>query len=102
MKKPDLRRVTLVVMAILCLYVAFERCRNFYVENIPVGEENACFKVHFPTLKQDFQMRLVVNDWQEKKSLITLKYLPDGNEEWTQTITFAQQRMLNPKKMECL
>lgn len=101
MKKPNPRRVTLGVMAGLCMYIAFERCRDFYLENIPLGEELTCFDVSFPNDKDHLQMQILINSWQDKDSFVMLKYLPNGNEEWSERYTFAQQRMLNPKKMDC-
>lgn len=101
MKKPNPRRVILGVMAGLCMYIAFERCRSFYLENIPVGAELECFDVQFPELKEHMQMRILNNYWQEKRSMVMLKFLPNGNESWSEDFTFAQQRTLNPKKMEC-
>lgn len=101
MKKPNPRRIILGVMAGLCMYIAFDRCHDFYLNSVPVGAEMSCFDIKYPELKQHLQMRILVNSWQEKGSLVMLKFLPNGNEEWSEQFSFAEQRMLNPKPMDC-
>lgn len=101
MKKINVRQVTLAALTCFCFWVAGERIHDFWKINIPLGFAGECFMIHYPGTKDNYQMRILENNNEEKGSLVSISLLEPKNDSWMEQFTYVQQRMLSPKKMEC-
>ena len=90
------------ITTLLALFflVSFDSVRNYYMTATPIGKTNSCYSIHYPDFKQHYQMKIIINNYLTQESTVEIE--PD-NKRWvdTETYTYRELRLLEPKKMEC-